>query len=415
MSLATHQEKVELTNETYTRLINTLESTENELKNHNQRSGLTLEQIEKMNTRLNELTEERNTLAQEIATLKREGVGVGEKGEEETVYRRAVRKYLAKRELEADEREALKADRQTRALNPLTSTVASDGGIFAPEDVKDEIIRYVNNTTNMLQLCRVYRTNRGSMKVNSLRRRDTVSWRGTETAVDGTQELSRFGQIEFVPTRPKEMVYIDEDMLDDTDQNVEAYVQEEQGVYFGDVLEFATMQGTGNQEPTGVTKAGLPTLQATTGATNVFEFDDIVKAIYSLRQGYRRGARFVMHRYGVEQARLLKDNDDKPLWQPSQIAGEPDRLAGYPVLESEYFPQHIKAEPGQPALDAGQPLYVFGDFRYYGICLRRDFTVKVYDNDHSLGLEGQIGYRFDMRADGKPLFDEAFTVFTRSQ
>lgn len=408
------QQNAQDTAQTMAMLRTFIEETVPEVKEASQRSALSLEQIERMQTRLDELASERDELAKEVATLKRHGVGTTEKNQdEEPAARRALRSFIAKRgrleELEPEQRQALKDDRHQRALDPLTATVAADGGVFAPADVRDEIIRYVNDTTNMLNICRVYRTNRGNMKVNSLRRRDTVSWKGTETAVDGTDALRRFGQVEFVPTRPKEMVYIDEDMLDDTERNIEEYVQREQGIYFADVLEWATMQGSGNGEPTGVTKAGLPTFQATTSTGQAFTSDDVITAVYRLRQGYRRGARFVMHRSAVRQARLLKDANDRYLWQESLVAGEPDRLAGYPVFESEYFPDHIA-----DGNNAGEPVFVFGDFNYYGICLRRDFTVKIYDNDHSLGLEGQVGYRFDMRADTKPLFDEAFTVSTRS-
>jgi HK97 family phage major capsid protein len=150
-------------------------------------------------------------------------------------------------------------------------------------------------------------------------------------------------------------------------------------------------------------------VQANTTASSAFSSDDVVKAAYDMRKQYRRNARYVLSRSGVRHARLLKNNQGDYMWQESLQAGEPDRLNGYPTLESEYFPDHI--DNGS----AGQPVFVFGDMRQYVIVMRRQFTIKRYDQDVSLGRQRKIAYRFDMRAAGKPVQPEAFVVYTRSQ
>lgn len=379
------------------------------LQEAGQRSATALEKIDNMQNALDALADERKRIAQDIARLQRQDYGNLANTQDEPLSRRAVRNFLAHKRIDSEEeRNALQTEMQTAIKKrALSADTLEKGAVFVTPEVSDEIVRYINNETAMLDICRVYRSNSKTFEVTVVKRRNQISWAGTETAPDNTDLLERLGRAKFEPTRPKEMVYISEDALEDTERRVEAYVLEEQGIYFADLLEYATMQGSGNQEPLGITKASLPSQQAATTANDAFGSDDIIKAVYALRLGYRRRARFAMHRSGVRQARLLKDADDQYLWQEGLEAGEPPTLAGYPVFESEYYPDHI--DNGT----AGQPVFTFGDFNYYGIAMRRDFGVKVYDNDHKLGIEGLVGYRFDMRGDGKPLTDEAFVTYTR--
>jgi HK97 family phage major capsid protein len=398
------------------------EDTRHEVAEAGQRSSLALEQMEKMQGELDTLRQERNQEAEErkrerelfereIALLKRGGADVVESPEKRiTEQRAAVKAYLSRQRLSAKHSEVLeKLEHEGRALDSLSPNVQADGGILAPVDMRDEIIRYVNNVTSMLEICTVYNTNAGSMTLGSMIRRPDVSWKGIGEVPENTNAVRRFGEIRFVPTSPSEMIYVDEDLISDTDRDIEQIIFTEQANYFSDVLEWAVLQGDGNNEPTGVTQAGLPSVQANTTAGSAFSSDDVVKAAYDMRKQYRRNARYVLSRSGVRHARLLKNNQGDYMWQESLQAGEPDRLNGYPTLESEYFPDHV--DNGS----AGQPVFVFGDMRQYVIVMRRQFTVKRYDQDITLGRLRKVAYRFDMRAAGKPVQPEAFVVYTRSQ
>ena len=79
----------------------------------------------------------------------------------------------------------------------------------------------------------------------------------------------------------------------------------------------------------------------------------LLDLIYTPKQAYRQNGRFVLNRSVLGTLRKFKDADGNYLWQPSAQAGEPARLLGYPVTESEDMPD----------IAAGSHSIAFGDFR----------------------------------------------------
>jgi len=71
--------------------------------------------------------------------------------------------------------------------------------------------------------------------------------------------------------------------------------------------------------------------------TPFFGLDDLIDLVYARAVPYRMAGSFVMATNAVSKARKLKDSDGQYLWQPSNQAGEPDRLLGYPVFEDPYL------------------------------------------------------------------------------
>ena len=97
----------------------------------------------------------------------------------------------------------------------------------------------------------------------------------------------------------------------------------------------------------------------------------------------------------VAELRKLKDNNGQYLWQPSLQAGEPDRVLGYKVYTSPYFPV--------PA--AGGTAVAFGDFSYYNIGDRG--TRSFAELKELFAGNGMIGFVAKERVDGKLVLPEA--------
>jgi HK97 family phage major capsid protein len=66
--------------------------------------------------------------------------------------------------------------------------------------------------------------------------------------------------------------------------------------------------------------------------------DKLIDLVQALRPPYRQGAVFVMNSSTAAKIRKFKTADGAFLWQPGLVAGQPDTLLGYPVVEAEDMP-----------------------------------------------------------------------------
>ena len=140
------------------------------------------------------------------------------------------------------------------------------------------------------------------------------------------------------------------ELLQDSSYDLESWYIKETGSAFGLALEQDVMVGTGtdNQckglfaQSMSTDKDGVRDVTkfqkiASAGATVVM--DDLKKLIGAVRARYRNDASFLMNHDLYVYLCTLKDLDGRYLMQPSVTAGEPDRLMGYAVYDSEFAPE----------------------------------------------------------------------------
>ena len=126
--------------------------------------------------------------------------------------------------------------------------------------------------------------------------------------------------------------------------------------------------------------------------------DDILDLIYSLKRPYRKNAAFILNDATLATVRKLKDGTGVYIWQPGLVAGEPDRLMGYPVYTSAYA----------PTMEAGKPVMAFGDFSYYNIGDRG--TRSFSELRELFAGNGMVGFVAKERVDGKLILPEAVQI-----
>ena len=117
--------------------------------------------------------------------------------------------------------------------------------------------------------------------------------------------------------------------------------------------------------------------------------------MYALKRSYRKNAVFLCHDQTLAAVRKLKDTTGQYLWQPSMKENEPDRILGYKVFTSPYF----------PSIAAGQPAVAFGDFSYYNIGDRG--TRSFAELKELFAGNGMVGFVAKERVDGKLVLSEA--------
>ncbi len=184
-------------------------------------------------------------------------------------------------------------------------------------------------------------------------------------------------------------------LLDDAAINIEQWLADEVQIAFAEQEGNAFVLGDGVDKPRGFisgythvdndnfTEASGGCGYVATGTTGAFkttadgdDSDNLIDLVYSLKSGYRQGARFVMNRKTQGEVRKIQDADGNKIWQPGLQNGQPASLLGYPITEAEDMPD-IAADSFSIA---------FGDFRRgylivdrVGIRILRDpFSSKPY-------------------------------------
>ena len=236
-------------------------------------------------------------------------------------------------------------------LKALAGTTDSAGGYAVPEEIDSEIGRLLTAISPIRAIANVVR-------VGSSGYRKLVTSGGTpsgwvsETA--GRPETATPTFIEVAP--PFGELYANpaasQAMLDDAAFDVEAWLAGEIATEFARAEGSAFVAGNGVNRPKGFlagpTSAqgdgsrAFGTLQyLATGASGSFggtPGDKLIDLVQALRPPYRQGAVFVMNSATASTIRKFKTSTGGFLWQPSLVAGQPDSLLGYPVVEAEDMP-----------------------------------------------------------------------------
>lgn len=107
------------------------------------------------------------------------------------------------------------------------------------------------------------------------------------------------------------------------------------GERIGRILNQHFTTGTGTSQPDGIVTSATVGVTgtgsfATTGGVAYSNLVDIVESL-DPAYGGGQGLRWMMHQSVRKAIRKLLDSQNRPLWEPSVQAGQPDTLLGYPV------------------------------------------------------------------------------------
>ncbi|HLL31443.1 MAG TPA: phage major capsid protein [Allosphingosinicella sp.] len=236
-------------------------------------------------------------------------------------------------------------------LKALAGTTDSAGGYAVPEELDSEIGRLLTSISPIRAIANVVR-------VGSSGYRKLVTAGGTPSGwVSETAGRPETGTPTFIEVAPPfGELYANpaasQAMLDDAAFDVEAWLAQEIATEFARAEGSAFVSGNGVNRPRGFL-AGATSVQGdhlrpfgtlqylATGSAGGFGAnpgDKLIDLVQSLRPPYRQGAAFVMNSATASAIRKFKTSDGAFLWQPGLVAGQPDTLLGYPVVEAEDMP-----------------------------------------------------------------------------
>lgn len=291
--------------------------------------------------------------------------------------------------------------RFTRFSNDLTKGVQTDGGYLVPEEMDEKLRVKLAEDNVMRKLANVISTE-SLIKINVAANSFAANWVAEGGAL--TWDSSNpFTQVELDAHKLKVAVKVSEELLADADYDLEGYLVDAFAQGIANQEENAFLNGDGQGKPYGVfhaTKGGI--VGVTTANNAKIAADEVIDLIYSVKPQYRKNAAFVMNDTTLCAIRKLKDNQGSYLWQPSLIAGEPDRLMGYPVYTS----------PAAPSIAADTPVMAFGNFKYFTIADRGSRTVNQLTE--LFAGNGQVGIVVTERVDGALTDRDAVKVMKMS-
>jgi len=127
--------------------------------------------------------------------------------------------------------------------------------------------------------------------------------------------------------------------------------------------------------------------------------DDLKKLQYVILSRFANVGSYVASDLATQSIALLKDSTSNYLWQPSNQAGQPDRLFGRAFYRVSGLPA-----PGSA------PSVLFGDIRSgYMIGDRQRITVQRLDERYA--DQGLVGFLFKERVGGDVIRPAAFAKY----
>lgn len=291
----------------------------------------------------------------------------------------------------ADERRDLQIDDSTKG-----------GNIITPQQFIAQLIKDLDNMVHIRQWANVIPGGASGIGVPTLSADvDDFDW--TEELATGNEDNAmRFGKRSMEPHPLAKRIKVSNALMAAPGLNAEDIVRQRLAYKLSVTQEKAYLTGDGNKKPLGIFTAsndGVPTSRDVSAGNTATAIgaDNLRHVKYSLKEQYRKTARWMFHRDGIKQVALLKDNENQYLWQPGLQAGQPDRLLNMPIAESEYAPN---------TFTSGNYVGVLADFSHYWILdnmqLMLQRLVELYAETN------QTGFIARYQGDGAPVLAEAF-------
>lgn len=119
-------------------------------------------------------------------------------------------------------------------------------------------------------------------------------------------------------------------------------------------------------------------------STPAITYDDLVKTKNKVIQAYRKGSIWVMNQDTATALELIKDANDRPLFQADPTSEFDGKVLGYPVYVSD----------NMAGIEAGKRPIIFGNFSGIALKKTKDLEIQVlrelYATQHATGIVGWL-------------------------
>lgn len=274
-------------------------------------------------------------------------------------------------------------------LRNLEIATDSKGGYTVPTVLLNQVIKALNETSNLRQLGTVITTS-STTNIPTMASKPSfalIAENGAFPTVD-----TSFGVKTIKAYKVGGTMLASDELLNDSGIDIASYIQGLMVSGIGDFEEDKFVNGSGTNDFQGLKNA---TVGITSASPTALTSDEILDMHYSVAAKYRPKASWLVSDAFEKAVMKLKDTTGRYIWQMGLAEGKPNTLNGRPVYNSAYL-----GELAATAVPA-----VFGDLSYFTIADRGAMTMKRL-NELYAGT-GQVGFQVSKRGDSRITLDEA--------
>ncbi len=310
-------------------------------------------------------------------------------------------------------------------VSTMKSCEATTGGFFASVDFQNDLKAYQILISPMRQVAQVIPTSGEKVEYPNLLN-DTSAYYATEQATFAQSGDPTLGMLNVPVHEMRGFIQLSQQNMEDSMFPLENFLKERLALKFAQREGTAFIRGNGNGQPRGLmvysptttaqawnftaTPTGkqtgltyipyVPTGAAADFNTAATQGDCFIQAMQDLKGVYANSprCRWAMTRQTVGRIRLMKDSQNRPLWQPFAGAGLPPTI---------YDLQYIEM-PDMDEIAANTLPIALGDFSNYLIADRVGINFSVRQLDELFALQGLVGFIARNRHGGDVLIPEAF-------
>ena len=287
--------------------------------------------------------------------------------------------------------------------NAMSEVTDSTGGFLVPEEWADYITTKGAEANVIRRYATVVQTaNDRNFPIQTVRAAfDWIAEAGAYSDVNPT-----LGEETLKAYKLGGVIKVSEELIQDEVFDLPTFLQNQAVLEFAKQEEAAFITGDGSGKPLGIedvtSVGGVSTSGVSLAGAAAITADEIIDIYHNIDVAYRNNATWVTSDSMAILLRKLVDSDGQYIWQPGLQAGSPDRLLGRPFEVSDSY----------TAVATGVRSIVFADLSYYVIADRLGTSVKRLDELYA--ANGQVGFRFEKRVDGRMTLASAITYGTQA-
>ncbi len=315
------------------------------------------ESIVKMDAKLNELQDTQDKLEKSIKaqTIAKEMDATESNRKQVAEFAKNLR-ALKKGEMPAFETEEMKSVIEAKNYNSGDDSV---GGVFVMPFIDSMLGKLLREYSDPRSLASVSSITTDKWEQIVMNKVNGAVWEKDMANFTDQTKNNRFDKINMMIEDLHAIAIFNNNLIDDAAFDIVGEIMTDIAEDFAIAEGLSYFTGDGVGELNGILNTpnatgsfnGIERVVAA-GATAI-TMNDIYDLTGSLIRRYQPRAQFKANRATITELRKLKDTQDRPLWEPSNQAGVPNMLAGYPISEA----QELSA-----TLTTGVESVVFGDF-----------------------------------------------------
>jgi len=274
-----------------------------------------------------------------------------------------------------------------QAAQSVGTTTA--GGFLVPQSFSDRLEVALKYYSGVMENAEVIETDSGAdMPWPTVNDTTQVGAILAENATISAQDVTFASVTLKAYMYTSKLIAVSLQLMQDSFFNMENLIADIAGERLGRIFNTHFTTGTGSGQPNGIVTAAASGKVGTTGQTTSVIYDDLIDLIHSIDPAYRRGSKWMANDSSIKVVRKLKDSQNRPLWEPSVQAGQPDTLLGYPVVTNNDV----------AAMAANAKSILFGALNKYKVRRVRGMTLMRLNERYADAL--QVGFFAFARVDG---------------